>query len=530
VLFSAAGFLWLDQHGVALSRDSAHYLRVAADLRFNGFFLPAEPAYPLGYPLLVAQVMRWEPFAADAARTLSWLSYGAALLSMAALGRRVAGPVVASLAVAVLATLPPVVGFHGYALSDPIFGALILVHTWLAVCAFDVSGRARYGWLAAAALVLGVATLVRVIGYAPIVVFTGAVLVLGWRDRARPGGWLRLALAHAPCYLPAAGVALAYSVVGRPVHGYRGGSSEPLALNVERAASALIGDLGPWLLLPACLGIVWWCWRVRGRALGPTPLWTVGYTLSLCVVYLVAVIVAATLTKVSPVGSRFLMAYYGLFLLIVLAGAGLAPAGLRRGASVVVAFALLRVLAANAEVLADTHQVLVTQGAGSPFHFQQGFAPAETTRSIREFLGQKASGDSETSVSVLSPLPRRGHHDDGGRSLLFVRSAVASPVQSARFARLGPRVMKLWLGDAPEAGGLRYLGLDLDTESDVTAQSTLEAVARVMVQAGQSSHWLVVPYHADPIASVGAIAGAPMQIAERRQVGAYRLYRLVLEP
>ena len=48
--------------------------------------------------------------------------------------------------------------------------------------------------------------------------------------------------------------------------------------------------------------------------------------------------------------------------------------------------------------------------------------------------------------------------------------------------------------------------------------------------AGRSSHWLVVPSHVDPIASVGGIHGAPMQIAERRQLGAYRLYRFVLEP
>ena len=90
--------------------------------------------------------------------------------------------------------------------------------------------------------------------------------------------------------------------------------------------------------------------------------------------------------------------------------------------------------------------------------------------------------------------------------------------------------MKVWLADAPEAGGLRYVGLTLDTETEVTAQSTLQAVAGAMIRARRSSHWLVVPAHVDPLLSVRAIAGVPMGIAERRELGAYRAYRLTLEP
>jgi len=530
VLFSGLGFLWLDQHGVALSRDSVHYLRVAVDLRFDGFFLPAEPAYPLGYPLLVAQAMRWEPFAVDAAGRLAWVAYGTSLLCAAALARRVAGPWPAALAVAVLATLPPVVVFHGYALSGAPFGALILLHTLLVVRSAEARGRTRLAWLASAAGVLGVATVVRVIGYAPIVVFTVYVLALAWRGERNLREAAALGLAHSPCYLPAAGIALAYRVVGRPVHGYRGGSSEPFGLNVERALTALGEDLGWALLVPAALGAGLCLWRGRRGAGFDAAGFPVGYALAMTAVYLSAVVIAATLTKVSPVGSRFFAPYYGLVLLLVLAASGLAARRVRPAASVGVSLALLFVLVQNIDPIRSLHRGLTERAEGTTLHFQQGFSASATTAAVREFLGDKARGERETSLSVLSPLPRRGHHDDGGRSLLLSRAAISSPVESARFARLGPGEMKLWLGDAPDSGGLRYVGLALDTEAEVTAESTIRAVAGAMIGARRSSHWLVVPRHVDPLVSVGAVAGLPMEIAERREIGAYRFYRFILGP
>jgi len=51
-----------------------------------------------------------------------------------------------------------------------------------------------------------------------------------------------------------------------------------------------------------------------------------------------------------------------------------------------------------------------------------------------------------------------------------------------------------------------------------------------MIGARRSSHWLVVPRHVDPLVSVGAVAGLPMEIAERREIGAYRFYRFILGP
>lgn len=533
-VFSALGYLWLDQHGVALSRDSTHYLGVAVDLRFAGFELPAEPAYPIGYPLLVAQLMRFEPFAADAARTLSWLSYVLLISCAAALFRRVADPLPASLGVAVLATLPPIVAQHGYALSGAPFGALIQLHVLLVALHARARGRSRTAWLAAAAATLGLATIVRVIGYAGIVVFTGYVLWLAIDLRRRPHELAALLLPHSLCYLPPLSIALAYSVIGRPVHGYRGGSQEAFGLNVERAIEALTLDLGAMLLVPVLLGIGLFAWRVLRRDaeaapdLRPPVAVPVGYAVAMLVVYLCAIVAAATLTKVSPVGSRFFAPYYGLVLVVVLGAAGLAPLRARRAISLAVSLALLAVVVSSAREIEAGHRSLARIAAGRPFHFQQGFAASSSARPLRDFLGELGRGDESTSLSVLAPLPRRGHHKEGARSLLFVRDALASPVESARFERLGPGRWRLRLGDAPEQAGLLYLGLPLDSETDLTIERTLAAVVQVMAASSRASHWLLVPAQVDAIQHVTAIEGVPLRVAERRELGAYRGYRFAL--
>jgi hypothetical protein len=131
---------------------------------------------------------------------------------------------------------------------------------------------------------------------------------------------------------------------------------------------------------------------------------------------------------------------------------------------------------------------------------------------------------------VLSPLPRGGHHVEGALSLLLVRAALASPVETAAFERVEPDRWRLRIGDAPARGGLLYVPLRLDTESVLTAERTLSAVVQTMVESRRSIHWLVVPAHADPLRAVGAIEGAPLRIDERRELGAYRAYRFGLSP
>jgi len=528
-IFSTFGFLWLDEHGVALSRDSTHYLGVAVDLHFDGFSLPGEPAYPVGYPLLVAQVMRLEPFAADAARWLSWISYVVLLSCGVASFRRVAGPVVSALAVALLATMPAIVVQHDYALAGAPFGALIQLHVLLTVMHARARGRARWGWLVAAALVLGVATVVRVIGYAAITVFSAFVLwqVILARHRLREVG--ALLAAHSFCYLPALSIAIGYSVIGRPVHGYRGGSHEPLGLNVERAIAALGNDLGAVLLVPVALAAAWLVWRVARESVEDeraTATFSVAYSLVQCGVYLTAIVVAATVTKVSPVGSRFFAPYYGVALIAVIGAVGLAPARLRGLASVLLSLILGASVVSNRAAIAAAHTSRAEAAQGAPLHFQHGFAASPNTRPLREFLGRLAGSDDVSSLSILSPLPRRGHHVEGARSLLFVRSAVASPVEAIRFRRLGPASWRVQLGAAREQGGLVYLGLDLDSEAEITPESTLAAALRAMVAGRRGSHWLLVPAHVDPLRRVGAIEGAPLRIEERRELGAYRAYRL----
>jgi hypothetical protein len=527
--------LWLDQHGVALSRDSALYLGVAVDLRFDGFALPAEPAYPLGYPLLLAQLMRFEPFAIDAARLVSWLSYVCTIACAAAIFRRVAPALPASLAVALLATMLPVVVQQNHALAGAPFAALIQLHALLVILHARATGRARIGWLAAAAAALGVATVVRVIGYAAIVVFSGYVSWLAFAARGRPRELLTMGLAHSLCYLPALAIALGYSVIGRPVHGYRGGSREPFGLNVERAIEAFGVDLGPALLLPALAGVVWLAWRAT-RARGPDAsgvdpgvVIPVVYALAMFVVYVCAIVVAATVTKVSPVGSRFFAPYYGLFLVVVLAAVGLAPSRVRGALALVLSVVLLAVGVSNARAIHALHGALSRAAEGPLLHVQQGFRASPATRTLRDFLGPLGRGDAVTSLSVLSPLPRRGHHAEGARSLLFARAAAASRVERARFDRLAAGPWRLRLGDAPEQGGLVYVALPLDSETELTAERTLTAVLQAMVESRRAAHWLIVPAHADPIRGVEAIAGAPLRIAERRELGAYRGYAFQLE-
>jgi hypothetical protein len=478
--------------------------------------------------------MWFEPFGADAARLLSWLSYVLLVASAAALFRRVASPVPASLGVAVLASLPAIIVQHSHALSDAPFGALIQLHVLLVVRHARARGRSRVAWLVAAAAALGVASVVRVIGYAGIVVFTGYVLWLAVGVRRRPGELAALLLPHALCYLPALGIAIAYSVIGRPVHGYRGGSHEPFGLNLERAVEALSSDLGASLLVPALLGVGLLAWRVwRGDAeaasdLRPAVTWPVSYSTAMLVVYLGAILVAASLTKVSPVGSRFFAPYYGLFLVVVFGAIGLAPNSARRAISFVVSLALLGAGVSSARAIADGQRSLARAAEGRPLHFQKGFAASEGARQLRGFLGELGRGDAATSLSVLAPLPRRGHHVEGARSLLFVRAAVASTVESARFERLDADQWRLRLGDAPELGGLLYLALPLDSETEISAENTLTAVLHAMARSGRASHWLLVPAQVDSIRQIKAIEGAPLRIAERREIGAYRAYRFEL--
>jgi len=527
-VFVMLAAVWLDRHGVGVSRDAAYYLGVAFELRFRGLGLSLEPAYPLGYPLLVAQAMRFEPFALDAARWVSLASYALTLFSAAALFRRVSGPLVASLAVGVLATMLPVVAAHGYALSDAPFGALVALHVFLVVRhAESRHAESRgVGWLAGAAAVAGLATVVRVIGYATICVFTCYVLWQLFTLCSRRSERLRLLAAHSLCYLPPAAIAVATAVSGQPVHGNRGGSTESLGLNIERALATFGADLGVALLAPILLAGVLFSarrWRATEGLAPPSPAFV--YSLSMVVLYVVAVVAAATLTKVSPVGSRFFAPYYGLALLLAVAPCAFVPERWRRGVAVGLAVALLSVLVPNVRQLLALDEALNRVARGSPFYFQQGFRSSPSRRALRDFVTERARGAQSASISTLSPLAKRGHHEDGGRALFFTRAAVAPDGEPVRFAWLDRSRFRIWLADAPEAGGLLYVRLGLDSDDEITAESTLEAVIEVMIAERRPSHWLLVPARVDPLVHIESVLGAPLRIAEKLELGAYRAYR-----
>ena len=81
------------------------------------------------------------------------------------------------------------------------------------------------------------------------------------------------------------------------------------------------------------------------------------------------------------------------------------------------------------------------------------------------------------------------------------------------------------MADAPEAGGLLYVRLGLDSDDEITAESTLEAVIEVMIAESRPSHWLLVPARVDPLVHIESVLGAPLRIAEKLELGAYRAYR-----
>ena len=86
----ALGALWT-QHlltvGLRISGDSAVFLHAATRLRFDGVW-DAPPTRPPLYPSVVAAMMRWEPFAADAAALVAGLCLTLSLAGLGALAWR----------------------------------------------------------------------------------------------------------------------------------------------------------------------------------------------------------------------------------------------------------------------------------------------------------------------------------------------------------------------------------------------------------------------------------------------------------
>ncbi|MEZ4217637.1 MAG: hypothetical protein R3E88_14225 [Myxococcota bacterium] len=540
---AVAGAFAIRELGLGVTRDGAHYLEVAFALA-HGVPTLGNAAYPIGYSALVALAMQAEPFAMDAAALVAQASFLATLLAAAGLlgcaaaplGPR-AGALLASLGVAVVATCPPLVELVLHALSDAPFGALVALHAFaLARHALArASGeRGADRWLAAAALALGLAVVVRVIGYAPLAVFT-LYVALRARDELRASGGAararalaRLAGLHALAWAPVVAIGVGHAFSGSRVHGDRGGSTEPLRLNLERAAATFPHDLG-WPLLAlvvAALALLAAPRARRSDATAPAR-WAGAHFAA----YVVAIVAAATWTKVSPVGSRFFAPYYALALAPVCALPALVPLAApraRRAAIALVACVLAGTAVWNARGLARMLAgVRAVESDALTYHDRLGFARSSGVPAVRALLREIAAAPQGVAMTVVAPLWNGGHHAALARTLLFRRVAVASPGEGARFARIDAEHFALAL----EGGGaLRYVDLPVGpSASDALGPETaLGAAARVLARDGLASLWVLAPRAVDPLAHVREIAGAPLAIGARREAGAYRAHRIDL--
>lgn len=535
--FAAAGAAVVRTLGLGITRDGGQYLEVAFELA-SGSPTLGNAAYPLGYSLLVAAAMQVEPFAMDAAALVAQASIFVLLLSAAGLLARASAPLgaapqalLASLGVAFLATLLPLAELELHALSDAPFGALVALHVY-AVARSAEGGRASGAWLALAAAVLGFAIVVRVIGYAPLAVFTLYVAgraLQAWRsERAlleRLLSCARLAATHALAWFPFVAIALAHQLAGHRVHGDRGGSRESLSLNLERAAATFPSDLG-WPLL-ALLAFALAAIALR-RAPAVRAPFAARHASAHFVVYVVAIVAAATWTKVSPVGSRFFAPYYALALAPLCALPVHVDGRARRGAIAVVAFGLAIGCAANLRQLAFAHAGIGALEADAlTYHDRLGFERSRGVPEVRAFLREIAARDGGATMTMIAPLRNGGHHAALARTLLFRRAAFAEPGDDARFDRTDVEHFAL-RSEGPPPRELRYVDLPIGPDGNLAPESVLAAALEVMVRDRRSALWLLAPRAGDPLEHVRAIVGAPLAIAARREVGPYRAHELAL--
>jgi len=541
---AAAFLVWLRPYGLEVSRDGAHYLYLAFRMEHVAFTIDGG-GYPIGYPLLLWGAMQLFPLPLDAALAIDVVSLFATLSASAwLLSRATRQPALAALAVLALATLPPFLWIHTNALSEAPFAALVVLHVAFVV-EHARSGRVRD--LILAASVAGAAVLVRYIGYALVLTFSGYVLWQAWEARRELRRLAQIALAHALCWVPSAAIALAHAFAGRRVHGNRGASAEPLGLNIERAATSLWHDLG-WAVSFAwavTLVLALASWRTLRRARttqaaapGAISVTTVGdwlrqqavlvYPLLLVIVYAAAIVVAATATRISPVGSRFFAPFHPLFIVVGSAGAGLARGRARRFASVAIAAAWLALIAH------DLRQPFAWRGfaptAASDPRTRAGmfaYAASPAARSLSAFVRERAREGA--SLSNLEPVRQGGQHPALARTLLFARASLPSAAGTARYAFLGDPGFGFGVRFA-DGTGLDYRDLPIRAKDTLSAQALIDGVARVMEGADLHEHWLLVPIAFDPFARVAAPLRARVLPAERRDIGPYRAYRFVRPP
>jgi len=527
---------WLVEHGLSISRDGAHYLQVAFDVHFDGMRL-GNPGYPVGYSALIALAMLLEPFPVDAAAWVSALSFALVLFVCADLFYRASrSTAVAALAVLALATLPAFWSSFLHVLSEPAFCALVVLHAWL-VARHAERPDSNFSYFVAAAVVVGVVGVVRTIGYAVLLAFTLYALWCAFERRREPRELARLVAAHALSWLPVASIAIVRGLRGTKVHGSRTESSESLVLNLERTASAFPADLG-WFALAGvglCIGLLIWrslraplpsSFSAEERA----PRWIATYALLLVGIYVSAIIAAATLTRISPVGTRFYAPYYPLFVVLICCTPSLVPQVARRGTVLALCVGFLSLLFPDVRAVAALNrEVAAVETADLVAHHQLGFDRNPATTGLPPFFRELASGRAPVNIGVLAPLPRGGQHPAMARALMF-RSAAVDSHGVARFERKGSGHFVIRYSDLPSGGGLEYRDLPLLAWHDASGLAVHVALSREMGSPGRGEHWLLAPSFADPLHGLGSVPGSPLVVAESRELGAYRAHRFVWSP
>ena len=537
VALAAAAALWLAPFGLALSPDGAHYTNVALRLAYDGFAL-ADPKYPVGYPLLLQLVMPFEPFPMDAAVWLSVLCFGATLGAVGSLGRRISGqPAWAFAAVLACAFFIPVWNAHLLALSEAPFTSLLVLHCVCIARHLELArndSRAGLGWFALAAVCVGMSAVVRVMGYALIAAFSAyafAWILRGARLAATRG---KLLAAHSLSYLPALGIAIANAAAGRAVHGERPPTqaAESFTVNVERAITTLGTDLGAALVATIAASLVAFFVHLqrKGTARGSTSTASLGaaslylYLLAVIAVYVPVLIAGASLTRISPIGTRFLMPIYPLLVLLALGVARFAPTPLLKIGGVLSAVSFLHIIGLGVPELARRHAEFVGVAAQSrALHLAPGYDQSPSSRAVRDFIGELTSATPRSSLSALFPMPRGGQHARLARALFFRSSSVTETAGTVDFEIEGANSFLLTVDSSGSA--LRYVDLAMTGQDSRTPQTVLEAVLSVMAKYKRPEHWLLSAAPGDPLEGTGELLAGPLVILERRVIGGYNAYR-----
>lgn len=187
-IFAVLAALYLTRAGAGASGDSVHYLMGAENiLEGNGYSRTAGDGstrpithFPPLYSVLIAAVGLFSVEVSSAARWLNALLFGVNLWLASYLVFRGTGSVFPALLTPItLAVAAPLVGLHGWIMTEPayIFFALVAfigLHHYL-------EGR-RFGGLLVAAVAVALATLTRYVGMSLVMTGGLAILILGDAD------------------------------------------------------------------------------------------------------------------------------------------------------------------------------------------------------------------------------------------------------------------------------------------------------------------------------------------------------------